>query len=137
MLLVQYQPSNNRSQIKKSERGNYLILDAYNANPSSMNLAVDELLLYKGNKLFILGDMKELGSVSEEEHIKVIKKIHNAGCKAIFIGQEFLKYSNTIYPFFESVDQLIESSKLESVYNCKILIKGSRSVKLEKLESYL
>ncbi len=135
--LVKYKPSNNRSQIKKSVKGNYLILDAYNANPSSMNLAVDELLLHKGDKLFILGDMKELGAVSEEEHIKVIKKIQDAGCKAIFIGPEFIKYSKFIYPSFELVDQLIESSELESIFNCKILIKGSRSVKLEKLESYL
>lgn len=135
--LEQYIPNNNRSQIKNSDRGNYLILDAYNANPSSMKLAIDELLQKKGDKLFILGDMKELGVVSEEEHKKVILKMQETGCKAIFVGPEFKKYNNSSCKAFERVDQLIDSDELEGISKYKVLIKGSRSVQLEKVEPYL
>jgi UDP-N-acetylmuramoyl-tripeptide--D-alanyl-D-alanine ligase len=135
--LEQYEPTNNRSQIKKSKKGNYLILDSYNANPSSMNLAIDELLDKKGDKLFILGDMKELGDVSEIHHKMVIVKMLSSGCKTIFVGPEFNKYNQSNCVAFERVEQLIESNELESISNYKILIKGSRSVQLEKLESYL
>lgn len=135
--LEQYKPTNNRSQIKKSRKGNYLILDSYNANPSSMNLAIDELIQKKGDKIFILGDMKELGSFSEVEHEKVINKMVSSGCKTIFVGTEFNTYNNSSCVAFESVEQLIESDELEPISNCKILIKGSRGIKLEKLESYL
>ncbi len=135
--LEQYVPTNNRSQIKKSDKGNRLILDAYNANPSSMNLAIDELLLQKGEKLFILGDMKELGAVSEEEHKKVIKKITESGTKAILVGPEFKKYNQSNFPVFEKVEELIESNVLNKIKNFKVLIKGSRSIQLEKIEACL
>ena len=132
-----YVPTNNRSQIKNSDKGNYMILDAYNANPSSMNLAIEELLLKKGDKIFILGDMNELGPVSEEEHKKVIEKLINSGCKAILVGPEFKRYNDSNLIVFEKVEDLIESKQLDSISNYKVLIKGSRSIKLEKLESYL
>ena len=135
--LEQYTPTNNRSQIKNSDKGNRLILDAYNANPSSMNLAIDELLLQKGEKLFILGDMKELGAVSEEEHKKVIKKITESGTKAILVGPEFKKYNQSNFPVFEKVEELIESNVLNKIKNFKVLIKGSRSIQLEKIEACL
>ncbi len=135
--LQDYAPTNNRSQIKNTDRGNHLILDAYNANPSSMNLAIDELLLHEGNKLFILGDMKELGFVSEEEHKKVIKKVADSGCNAILVGPEFKKYNNSDFSVFKNVDELIESDCLYQIKNYKVLIKGSRSIQLEKLEPYL
>ena len=110
--LQQYVPTNNRSQIKNTDKGNHLILDAYNANPSSMNLAIDELLLQKGDKLFILGDMKELGFVSEEEHKKVIKKIIDSSCKAILVGPEFKKYNDSNFSVFKNVEELIDSGVL-------------------------
>ena len=135
--LERYMPTNNRSQIKNSDKGNRLILDAYNANPSSMNLAIDELLLQKGERLFILGDMKELGAVSEEEHKKVIKKITEAGCEAILVGPEFKKYNQSNFTVFEKVEELIESNILDKIKNFKVLIKGSRSIQLEKIEAYL
>ena len=135
--LEQYTPTNNRSQIKKSYKGNHLILDAYNANPSSMNLAIDELLLQKGRKLFILGDMKELGAISETEHKKVITKITEAGCEAILVGPVFKKYNRSDFIVFEKVEELIESNILKKFKNFKVLIKGSRSIQLEKLEAYL
>jgi UDP-N-acetylmuramoyl-tripeptide--D-alanyl-D-alanine ligase len=135
--LEEYSPNNNRSQIKISKRGNQLILDAYNANPSSMNLAIDEFLNKNGNKLCILGDMNELGVVSKEEHLNVIKKIISSGIKAIFVGPEFIKYTDSNHTVFERVEALIESSELKFITNYKVLIKGSRGVQLEKLESYL
>ena len=135
--LEQYTPTNNRSQIKNSDKGNHLILDAYNANPSSMNLAIDELILQEGEKLFILGDMNELGTVSEEEHIKVIKKIIESDCRAILVGPEFKKYNQSKFDVFERVEELIESNILNKITNFKVLIKGSRSIQLEKIEAHL
>ena len=135
--LEQYTPTNNRSQIKNSDKGNYLILDAYNANPSSMNLAIDELIIQDGEKLFILGDMKELGAVSEEEHKKVINKITESECKAILVGPEFKKFNQSKFDVFERVEELIDSNILNEIINFKVLIKGSRSIQLEKIEAYL
>ena len=133
----EYTPTNNRSQIKNSDKGNYLVLDAYNANPSSMNLAIDELLLKKGEKVFILGDMKELGSVSKKEHQKVIEKIKFSDCKAIFVGPEFKKFNHSEFCVFENVELLIQSGELDGITNSNVLIKGSRSVQLEKIEAHL
>lgn len=135
--LEQYTPTNNRSQIKNSDKGNHLILDAYNANPSSMNLAIDELIIQDGEKLFILGDMKELGAVSEEEHKKVINKITESECKAILVGPEFKKFNQSKFDVFERVEELIDSNILNEITNFKVLIKGSRSIQLEKIEAYL
>jgi len=135
--LENYIPRNNRSQIKNSLKGNRLILDSYNANPSSMNLAIDEFVLQKGNKILILGDMNELGSISKEEHRKVLKKISDSACEAIFVGPEFKKYNDSNFRTFEKVDGLIESGLLDQIKNYNVLIKGSRSIQLEKLESYI
>ncbi len=132
-----YSPKNNRSQIKKTTRNNQLILDAYNANPSSLNLAIDEMISKKGDKLFIVGDMKELGSVSEEEHKAVILKISKSGYTGYLIGPEFNKYNDSKLIAFETVDELINSNVLKNISGLQILIKGSRSVQLEKVEPFL
>lgn len=135
--LEEYQPNNNRSQIKLTEKGNQLILDAYNANPSSLNLAIDELLSKNGEKVFIVGDMKELGSVSKEEHEAVISKLVQSGNLAFLIGEEFSKYNTSSLLSFNDVDSFIASKELDSLTNVQVLIKGSRGVKLEKVVPFL
>lgn len=135
--LEAYEPNNNRSQIKITEKGNQLILDAYNANPSSLNLAIDEMLKKSGDKIFIVGDMKELGVVSEEEHKNVIKKLIASGEMSFLVGSEFSKYNFSDIKSFENVDELIKSQVLSSLINVQILIKGSRGIKLEKVVPFL
>lgn len=132
-----YKPNNNRSQIKISSKENHLILDAYNANPSSLNLAIEELLSKEGEKLFIVGDMRELGHVSEEEHKKIIDKLINSNSRAILVGEEFKKYNYSDFLAFTNVDELIKSGVLENLNGIQILVKGSRGVQLEKLEPFL
>ena len=132
-----YTPKNNRSQIKLSDKGNQLILDAYNANPSSLNLAIDELLEKEGEKIFIIGDMKELGDVSEKEHKLIVDKLVKSGCKAFLVGPEFSKYNYSDIKVYGNVGALIRDDELKLIRNTQILIKGSRGVQLEKVEPYL
>lgn len=133
-----YFPKNNRSQLKKSVKENVLILDSYNANPSSMNLAIDEFLKIDGEKVFVLGEMKELGSFSREEHIKILDKLNNINGMVNYVGMEF-KYFEKRYNgnFFANVEKLINSGVLNNLSNSNVLIKGSRSVNLDLIEDLL
>jgi UDP-N-acetylmuramoyl-tripeptide--D-alanyl-D-alanine ligase len=135
--LEAYTPKNNRSQIKPSKKGNQLILDAYNANPSSLNLAIDELLEKAGKKVFIIGDMKELGSISEKEHKEIIIKLKASGCLTFLVGSEFFKYNTSNIKVYSNVEDLIKDVELKFIRNSQILIKGSRGIQLEKIEPYL
>ena len=86
-----YVPSNRRSQLDKTER-NTLIIDAYNANPSSMGVALDNLFAMDGkNKLALLGDMRELGDDSLAEHIAVVRRLLEGNVKFCLVGEEFRK----------------------------------------------
>lgn len=86
-----YEPSNSRSQLKRSG-SNTLIIDAYNANPSSMRVALDNLEAMKGkSKLALLGDMRELGEDSLAEHIAVVNRLLGSGIKFYLVGEEFRK----------------------------------------------
>jgi UDP-N-acetylmuramoyl-tripeptide--D-alanyl-D-alanine ligase len=135
--LEAYTPKNNRSQIKPSKKGNQLILDAYNANPSSLNLAIDELLEKAGKKVFIIGDMKELGSISEKEHKEIIVKLKDSGCLTFLVGSEFFKYNTSNIKVYSNVEDLTKDVELKFIKNSQILIKGSRGIQLEKIEPYL
>jgi UDP-N-acetylmuramoyl-tripeptide--D-alanyl-D-alanine ligase len=131
--LETYTPSNNRSQLKKTER-NTLILDAYNANPTSMTAAIINFREIKDkNKALILGDMLELGEESNKEHKLIIKLIKENKFKNIFlVGSEFFKHECPDYvKKFEKTEDLIELLKNEPIDNHTILIKGSRGIKLE------
>lgn len=141
-----YSPSNNRSQIVK--RGtNTFILDAYNANPSSVNAALENFFaLPAENKIVILGDMAELGAASEEEHREVLKKMENARLPdgegnwkmVILIGEEFAKVlgdHDASFLHFKDVDQLKEWFSKQSFENYFFLLKASRVIGLEKLLS--
>lgn len=129
-----YTPKNNRSQIIKTEK-NILILDAYNANPASMNAMLTAFAKqdYK-NKLCILGDMLELGSFSKKEHKAIIQLTHKLGLETIFIGNEF---SNIEENAFKNTDEFSELLKKNPKKNRTVLIKGSRGITLEKLVELL
>jgi UDP-N-acetylmuramoyl-tripeptide--D-alanyl-D-alanine ligase len=134
--LEEYVPSNNRSQIQKTER-NTLIVDCYNANATSMAAALQSFVETKSeSKLAILGDMRELGVISGEEHQKVIDFLKKNQINAFLVGSEMSKIQCE-YPKFENADELIEEGLLSKVSDTVILIKGSRGIRLEKLISYL
>ncbi len=130
-----YRPQNNRSQYIESGK-NRLFMDAYNANPSSMFAAVDEFLA-GGNdkKILILGEMREVGDSSLEEHKALIRHLKEKNVEqAICIGKSFEKaVEGEGYKYFETVEQLIGYLKDHPLTGQYILVKGSRANKLEKL----
>ncbi|WP_445716308.1 UDP-N-acetylmuramoyl-tripeptide--D-alanyl-D-alanine ligase [Flavobacterium sp.] len=130
-----YIPENNRSQLIQ-KNNNEIILDAYNANPSSMTAAIANFIqLEKENKIAILGDMFELGEESLEEHKKIIALLENETLITIyFIGKDFFKNQihNTHMSFFEDFESFSVFLKTNLPNNNLILIKGSRGMALEK-----
>ncbi|WP_291104942.1 MULTISPECIES: UDP-N-acetylmuramoyl-tripeptide--D-alanyl-D-alanine ligase [unclassified Flavobacterium] len=135
-----YVPENNRSQLL-SKGTNQIILDAYNANPSSMTVAIENFVqLDNSNKVMILGDMFELGQESHQEHKLIVNLLlsqENVIC--YFIGKDF--YANKIernnfyfYETFEALSKHLLETKIE---NSSILIKGSRGMALEKTLDFL
>ncbi|MBV1924591.1 MAG: UDP-N-acetylmuramoyl-tripeptide--D-alanyl-D-alanine ligase [Flavobacteriaceae bacterium] len=131
-----YIPSNNRSQIIEKE-SNKIILDAYNANPSSMMAALENFIQYDGkNKLLFLGDMFELGSDSEKEHQHIVSFIEkNVEGVAYLIGENFYNTktnASNIHKIehFEALNSLLENQIFEEQY---ILIKASRGMALERI----
>lgn len=130
--LESYEPQNNRSQFVETEN-NKLIIDAYNANPSSMALSIRNFAdINAAHKLLILGDMLELGEQSKAEHTEIISLLQSYNLKeALLVGNEF-KEVNTSYPQFDNVEKLIEYLEKNPVKDHTILIKGSRGIKLEK-----
>ncbi len=132
-----YIPANNRSQLTKTER-NTLIVDAYNANPTSMMAAIDNFELMEGeNKVAILGDMLELGEQSILEHQTIVRRLINSKIeKVILVGNEFKKVCEELgVDKFEIVDSLNETFNSQlSILNSKlILLKGSNGIGLYKL----
>jgi len=139
--LQEYEPQNYRSQFKRTER-NDLIIDAYNANPTSMKASLDFFTSIPSSvpKMVILGEMKELGAISEEEHLWMVNFIKNQSYDRVYlVGNVFrnLIPSDESYRFFEDVESLIESLNAEPVTGHYILLKGSHSVHLEKAVDYL
>lgn len=133
-----YVSTNNRSQFAKIA-GNTYYLDAYNANPTSMNAAVDTFIEGEfSNKLMILGDMLELGSISYEEHLNIIEKALNNQLETIFVGNHFFSLSdkykeNEFLHFFKIYEEVIKWFVENNPKNRNILVKGSRGIKLEKI----
>ncbi len=132
--LETYSPSNNRSQLKKTEN-NVLFLDAYNANPTSMSAAIENFSAMKmKNKFLILGDMLELGDESEKEHLDLLELLNqNELFNTLLVGDIFSTLS-TRYKFetFKTVDDLIVYLDKLNLKDQYVLIKGSRGIKLEK-----
>ena len=133
-----YFPTNNRSQIIESNT-NTIFLDAYNANPTSMNAAIDTFCENTSkNKIMLLGDMLELGDISGEEHQKIVSKIEKLNINAIFIGKEFSAIANKYnFTYLENVNKVIDWLKHTGLSNYQILIKWSRGIRLEGAAEYL
>ena len=130
--LENYIPSNNRSQVLETKR-NTLILDCYNANPSSMKAALESFSqISHEQKVAILGDMLELGTVSEEEHEAIIDACAELAIPIITVGKEFERII-TKRTHFEDTQHLISSGILSKYADALILIKGSRGIGLEQI----
>ncbi|MBK0371024.1 UDP-N-acetylmuramoyl-tripeptide--D-alanyl-D-alanine ligase [Flavobacterium agrisoli] len=130
-----YVPENNRSQLL-TKGSNQIILDAYNANPSSMAAAIDNFLqLDLTNKYLILGDMFELGDESALEHKKLVQKLASQSeATCFFVGKAFYEnqFSQDNIKFFETFDTFAAYFKSHLPSNASLLIKGSRGMALER-----
>lgn len=131
--LTNYQPSNHRSQVE--QRGsNTIIADYYNANPTSMTAALNNLFgIDHPLKVAILGDMRELGSVSQEEHARIINLCCEKAVETYFIGSEFRQHLASAPHSFVDVDAANDYFSKHPISNALVLVKGSRSIHLEKL----
>lgn len=130
--LADYIPSNNRSQLTVTER-NRLVVDAYNANPTSMKAALDNFrLIQADHKMCILGDMRELGDVSAEEHQKIVDLLGECGFETVWlVGEEFAKtHHPATYETFTDVNACKAAIQARSLAGRLILIKGSNSIHL-------
>ncbi|MEO6168546.1 MAG: UDP-N-acetylmuramoyl-tripeptide--D-alanyl-D-alanine ligase, partial [Chitinophagales bacterium] len=135
--IASYVPSNNRSQLLQ-QGYNTFILDAYNANPSSMQAALESFsMMPADNKVAILGDMLELGIVSKHEHEQVIAYVQKEKfSKVIFVGEEFgkaMKEATTTAIHFKNVQELKKWFDQQHFSDHIFLLKGSRLIGLEKL----
>ena len=129
--IASYIPSNNRSQLLKTEK-NTLIVDAYNANPSSMAVALDNLACTEGRKVALLGAMRELGEDSDKEHRKVVARL--SGMEAFLVGEEFIQAAEgSGIPTFATSEQLAAYLQHHPLRDRVVLVKGSRSTRMEKL----
>ena len=135
-----YVPANNRSQII-IKKNNTIVLDAYNANPSSMIASINSFLKNNPkNSIAILGDMLELGNYEEKGHMKIIEIIENSDFEElIFIGDIFYKFSKKLNyqknktHFFKKKNEANSYLQKRNFENKNILIKGSRKIKLESI----
>ena len=124
----QYVPTNNRSQAMQTAN-NQLIVDAYNANPTSMQAAINA---FKGDT-YILGAMRELGEYSHLEHQNIVNMLAERKADTVFlVGEEYLQTTSP-YPVFENVELLHKYLEGQPIKGKNILLKGSRSTKMEKL----
>ncbi len=127
-----YQPENMRSQWKETSK-NKLILDAYNANPTSLENAIVHLAQQKNSDILaIVGEMREMGDSAQEEHRHIVDILGQHQVPAILVGAEF-SFAKDKYQWFEKVDDLIEHLHTNPVVGKLILIKGSRGIQLEKV----
>ena len=135
--IAAYEPTNNRSQFKKTDN-NELIIDAYNANPSSMKVALDNFITMPVQpKAIILGDMRELGPTSNELHAEVVEQIKKGQFDKVFLcGEHFSKVGKEFSPF-ATTEAMTEELRRQPLKGYHILIKGSHSMGLEKLVDIL
>ena len=131
--LEKYIPKNNRSQLTVTDK-NKLVVDAYNANPTSMKAAILNFAqMNVENKTLILGDMLELGEYSHQEHQNIVDLLNqNHLVNVLLVGNDFMNTQNS-FKKFEKVEDLIGFIENEPIVNHFVLIKGSRGIKLEKI----
>ncbi len=132
--IANYLPQNNRSQLILSKE-NTIILDAYNANPTSMQAALDNILQTDSSKkVVILGDMLELGEASETEHQNIADLVESMQLfAAYFVGPRFFKTTTSSAVKFESIETLMSHLEMHPFVQSVVLIKGSRGMALERL----
>lgn len=140
--IEQYTPSNNRSQYKETGR-NRLILDCYNANPSSMKVALDNFeALHQPHKTAMLGGMRELGAESEAEHRAIIARLRESATieHALLVGPEFAaaqQEASARFSWFATVDEAIRHLQAHPIEDATLLIKGSNGTRMWLLEKEL
>ena len=135
--LEEYEPSNNRSQMTVTEK-NHLIVDAYNANPSSMQAALENFKLMQAeHKMVILGAMRELGEVSAEEHQHVVDYLKATDVETVWLVGEEFNDAKCDYRKFKDVEEVKAAIAAEKPEGHYILIKGSNSTKLYQLPELL
>jgi UDP-N-acetylmuramoyl-tripeptide--D-alanyl-D-alanine ligase len=135
--LTEYVPQNNRSQYKETDK-NKLIIDAYNANPTSMKASLTNFLqMPEPNKVVILGDMKELGNESKDEHNSIIKILNDSTLKNVYLVGPCFEQTNAPFNTFNNVDNLLDWLKSNPINDSLVLIKGSNSMNLIKVVDYL
>lgn len=137
--ILSFQPDNNRSQAVDTKH-NRVVVDCYNANPSSMAVALDNIASMEGErKVLILGDMRELGRWSREEHCAILRKVDKMGAEVWLVGKEFAAAHQALdgkleskYRLFDNVGEVVSYLDAEPLSDALILLKGSRGVALEK-----
>lgn len=142
--LSEYTPTNNRSQLVKTGK-NTLIVDAYNANPTSMKAALDNFhRMNMPNKMIIIGDMRELGDASHEEHVKILQLVYKYSFPLVWLVGKELRGATTDIPdysssfiFFADVEEVKMALEKIGIKDRTILIKGSNSLKLYTLTDVL
>lgn len=135
--LEAYQPTNSRSQLVRTE-ANTLIVDAYNANPTSMRAALENFAqMEAADKRIIIGDMKELGAESEKEHLEILQLAKELHFNEVWtVGENFV---NPLFAFrnFKNAEEVIETLKADKPRGATILVKGSNSMHLATIVPYL
>ena len=137
-----YLPDNNRSQ-REERTTNTLIIDCYNANPSSMQASIENFLAEslgeRTKRVLVLGDMRELGRWSEEEHLRIIRLVaRDTTARVIFVGEEFGKAIETIQDdvkreHYATCEELYQALKEQTLSDSLVLIKASRGIGLERI----
>ena len=141
--LTSYCPSNSRSQLIHSERGNQIIADAYNANPSSMRTALSNFLAIEPPlrpRIVILGDMNELGASSHEAHQELYQKLSSTTTPPLEVylcGPHWREELGDQPQVYSNVEELITHIEAHPITKSLILVKGSNSIHLGKLLPYL
>lgn len=134
--LSDYVPSNNRSQVMRTSK-NTLIVDAYNANPSSMRVALDSFHAADvKNKIVFLGDMRELGDDSILEHLKILEILQKYNFEKCFLVGSQFGASKENYPnftYFQTIDEAVSALSIMNISDSFVLVKGSRGIKTEKI----
>ncbi len=138
--ILSFQPDNNRSQAVKTEH-NSLVVDCYNANPSSMEAALDNIATMEAeHKVLILGDMLELGEWSAEAHQNILRKADKVAEQIILVGGEFTKAHGVVseelesnYALYPTTAEALTALNEKPILNALVLLKGSRGIALEKL----
>jgi UDP-N-acetylmuramoyl-tripeptide--D-alanyl-D-alanine ligase len=134
--ITRYTPSNNRSQFIETNGGNQIFLDAYNANPTSVEKALKSFSEMRSNreKWVFLGDMLELGSISKDEHRNILSLLKELNFKnVVLVGQAFHEFEDEFsFSFFDKKEKTMEFAQNQKLKNALILLKGSRGLKMEE-----